>query len=160
MAAVREPFEETGLILGHRMEQPPRTRSTHWQPFFRQGFVPALDKLGYFARAITPPGRPRRFDARFFLADAAAIAGDSEDFSRATEELSHLHWVPVATARRLNLPFITEVVLEQAEITWDSVLAVKGRGAWQGNALRFRCGVRASVWERTQWHLALVVEGM
>ena len=48
-----------------------------------------------------------------FLADAAHVAGDPDDFSRAADELSHLHWVPLAEARRLNLPFITEVVLAE-----------------------------------------------
>jgi len=107
MAAVRETFEETGLILGHRMEQPPRTRSTHWQPFFRQGFVPALDKLGYFARAITPPGMVRRFDARFFTVDARHMHGDV----RGNGELGDLHWVDLAEAPDLPLAPITELVL-------------------------------------------------
>ncbi|MFA5538089.1 MAG: DNA mismatch repair protein MutT, partial [Gemmobacter sp.] len=61
----------------------------------------------------TPPGRPRRFDARFFLADAGAVAGNPEDFSRAQDELSHLQWVPLLRARSFDLPFITEVVLAE-----------------------------------------------
>ena len=64
-------------------------------------------------RAITPPGRPRRFDARFFLVDAAEIASDLDDFSAASEELSHLQWVPLPRARDYDLPFITEVVLAE-----------------------------------------------
>ena len=44
-----------------------------------------------------------------------AIAGDLDDFSAACEELSHLHWVPLADARKLNLPFITEVVLAEVQ---------------------------------------------
>ncbi|MRX51268.1 NUDIX domain-containing protein [Paracoccus sp. S-4012] len=64
-------------------------------------------------RAITPPGRPRRFDARFFVVDAADVTGDPDDFSAAEDELSHLHWVPLTEARRLDLPFITEVVLAE-----------------------------------------------
>ena len=42
--------------------------------FFAHGIVPRLDALDLIARAITPPNRTRRFDARFFMADADAIA--------------------------------------------------------------------------------------
>ena len=82
-----------------------------WRGFAAAGFLPAAAPLTFVFRAITPPGRPRRFDARFLLADAAHVAGDLDDFSRAADELSHLRWVPMAEAPRLNLPFITEVVL-------------------------------------------------
>ena len=70
-------------------------------------------RLRFIFRAITPPGSPRRFDARFFLADAAQIAGPLDDFSAAEDELSHLHWVPLAETRHLDLPFITEIVLAE-----------------------------------------------
>ena len=67
--------------------------------------------LRFVFRAITPPGRPRRFDARFFLVEARDIAGDSLDASG--EELAHLQWLTLAGARALPLPFITEVVLSE-----------------------------------------------
>ena len=66
-------------------------------------------------RAITPPGAPRRFDARFLLADAAGLAGDPDDFSRASDELSLLQWIPLDEVRTFDLPFITEVVLAEIE---------------------------------------------
>ena len=56
------------------------------------------------------PGRPRRFDARFFMIDANAIASDLDDFSAACDELSHLSWIPLDEVRKFDLPFITEVV--------------------------------------------------
>ena len=87
--ALREMAEETGLTL-----------------------APAAP-LAFLFRAITPAGPPRRFDARFFLADAAQLPGDTDDFSAATDELSHLHWTPLTEARHLDLPFITEVVLAE-----------------------------------------------
>lgn len=90
-AALRELAEETGLTLSATTE-------------------PALR---FIFRAITPPGRSRRFDARFFVIDAARIAGDPEDFSAASDELSHLHWIGTDAARTLDLPFITEVVLAE-----------------------------------------------
>ncbi|MFN4153118.1 MAG: NUDIX hydrolase [Paracoccaceae bacterium] len=92
-AALRELREETGLVIAPTV-------------------APALR---FVFRAITPPGRTRRFDARFFLADAAHLTGSPDDFSAAGDELSHLHWIGLAEARALDLPFITEVVL--AEVT-------------------------------------------
>ena len=57
--------------------------------------------------------RPRLADARFFLMPAEALAGDPDDFSAAEDELGHLHWVPLAEARDLDLPFVTEVALAE-----------------------------------------------
>ena len=112
VCAIRELWEETGLALGQpgpwQGPVPPG-----WQGFAAAGLCPDAAGLRFVFRAITPPGRPRRFDARFFLADAALLHGDPDDFSRASDELSHLHWVPVTEARHLNLPFITEVVLTE-----------------------------------------------
>lgn len=110
VAAIRELWEETGLVLGTPGPWS-GTVPEDWQGFAATGHLPAAAPLSFVFRAITPPGRPRRFDARFFLADAAHVMGDPDDFSRASDELSHLHWVPLAEARKLNLPFITEVVL-------------------------------------------------
>lgn len=111
-AAVRETWEETGLILGE-----PGVWSdapADWKEFAATGHRPTAQGLRFFFRAITPRGRPRRFDARFFLADVRLVRGDPDDFSRASDELSRLQWVPIARARTLDLPFITEVVLAEA----------------------------------------------
>ncbi len=67
LAAVRETFEETGILIGERGAAP-RTRSPAWMKFFAHGIAPRLDTLTFIARAITPPNRTRRFDARFFMA--------------------------------------------------------------------------------------------
>ncbi len=109
MAAIRELWEETGLALAHTAA--PRAGPPGWEAFFAAGHRPAADRLDFIFRAITPPGRPRRFDARFFLVPAEAVSGPLDDFSRASGELSHLAWVSLAEARALDLPFITEVVL-------------------------------------------------
>jgi 8-oxo-dGTP pyrophosphatase MutT (NUDIX family) len=120
MAAIRELWEETGLALAHPgCVRPdvaqPTGLTADWQSFFDAGHHPAADALEFIFRAITPPGRPRRFDARFFLADAARIGGDPDDFSGASGELTFLRWLTLAEARKLDLPFITEVVLAEVE---------------------------------------------
>ncbi|NRA98407.1 MAG: NUDIX hydrolase [Rhodobacteraceae bacterium] len=110
-AAIREVWEETGLILGQRGEW--AAPNDDWTEFAATGHAPDASALRFVFRAVTPPGRPRRFDARFFLCDAGALSGNIDDFSRASDELSHLQWVPVAEARAFDLPFITEVVLSE-----------------------------------------------
>lgn len=116
-AAIRELWEETGLALAQRGTT---VLPEGWSGFADRGLVPDASGLRFFFRAITPPGRSRRFDARFFLADAARIAGDPDDFSAASDELGHLHWLPLSEARRLDLPFITEVVLAEVAALADS----------------------------------------
>ena len=112
-AAVRELWEEAGLMLGFTgaWEGP---LPEDWQAFANAGRRPSPAAVRYIFRAITPPGRTRRFDARFFLAEADTIEADLDDFSHACEELSHLHWIELSEARRLDLPFVTEVVLAEA----------------------------------------------
>ncbi len=114
-AAIRELWEETGLILGQHGIWP-EIPAGDWASFAATGHLPVAHPLQFVFRAITPPGSPRRFDARFFLLDADEIANDPDDFSAAQEELSHLQWVPLARARHeYDLPFITEVVLAEVE---------------------------------------------
>ena len=113
-AAIRELWEEAGLMLA-RPGAWPGLAPADWRAFAEAGLRPAGDALRFLFRAVTPPGRTRRFDARFFLARAEDLLGDPDDFSRATDELSHLHWIALAEARQLDLPFITEVVLAEAE---------------------------------------------
>ncbi|MEP5732310.1 MAG: NUDIX hydrolase [Sulfitobacter sp.] len=114
VAAVRELWEETGLILGEpgTWEGPP---PADWTSFAATGHLPAAAALQFNFRALTPPGRPRRFDARFFLVDADDINSDLDDFGAASDELSHLQWVPLTKARSFDMPFITEVVLAEVE---------------------------------------------
>lgn len=111
-AAIRELWEETGLIYGTPGQWTGPVPEA-WESFAATGHVPSAEGFAFVFRARTPVGRPRRFDARFFLVDAAQLASDPDDFSRASDELSHLHWVPVGDARRYDLPFITQVVMAE-----------------------------------------------
>ena len=111
-AAIRELWEEAGLRLA-RPGTWAGTPPTDWQGFAADGLCPDASALHFVFRAITPPKRPRRFDARFFLADANALHGDADDFSAASDELSHLRWIAIDDIGGLDLPFITEVILAE-----------------------------------------------
>ena len=114
MAAIRETFEETGLIVGETNASLLKTRSLQWRDFLQHNINPRLDTLHYIARAITPPYRNRRFDARFFMADADIIQ-DGEHLPQGSGELLEIHWVTLAEARQLELPNITRIVLTEVE---------------------------------------------
>ena len=110
-AAIRELWEETGQIIGKPGSW--RDAPRGWRGFAARGYRPDGAALEYFFRAVTPKGRSRRFDARFFLAHAHDLVTDPDDFTEAEDELSHLQWVPLQEARTFDLPFITEVVLAE-----------------------------------------------
>jgi 8-oxo-dGTP pyrophosphatase MutT (NUDIX family) len=112
LAAVRETFEETGLMLGVRRAFEAPVEAGAWSAFVAEGIQPDLSGVHFIARAITPPGFPRRFDARFFAVDAGAIAHRQDGVVHAGAELVELVWMPIHEARRLRLPVITEMVLE------------------------------------------------
>ena len=113
LAAIRETCEETGLLLGRRIAEPPTVPNESWRAFAEAGVAPDLSALHFIARAITPPGRSRRFDARFFVADAESIAHRIEGVVGPDAELDELVWIPVAEAKQLDLPTITHIVVEE-----------------------------------------------
>jgi 8-oxo-dGTP pyrophosphatase MutT (NUDIX family) len=115
LAAIRETFEETGLLLGKRTETMPDVPDGPWDAFAKAGVLPDLAALHFIVRAITPPRRPRRFDARFFAADASAIAHKVDGIVSPDSELVELVWLPIAEAKQLDLPTITQVALDELQ---------------------------------------------
>jgi 8-oxo-dGTP pyrophosphatase MutT (NUDIX family) len=115
LAAIRETCEETGLLVGREGEAfaPP---SPGWQPFAEARLVPDLSVLTFFARAITPPGRPRRFDTRFFVADRRAAKAGRDGVAGPDGEFVELKWLTCAEARAANTPSITKVMVEEIEM--------------------------------------------
>lgn len=106
VAAVREAFEEAGVLLAHRDGMPvdaefladpevvamraalaARDTDTDWRPFLRaHGLVLDLAALVPFAWWITPHGLHRRYSTRFFLAavppgQAAALGHDGDEMT-------------------------------------------------------------------------------
>src|SRR6266581_3435748 len=89
-AAIRELFEEAGVLLAYRTgeilaineEDVPRFAAYRQAFHQRRGSLVELaqaeklrlatDHLGYFAHWITPEGMPKRFDTHFFITTAPA----------------------------------------------------------------------------------------
>jgi 8-oxo-dGTP pyrophosphatase MutT (NUDIX family) len=119
LAAIRETFEETGLLLGLPKSAVPAdpglTPSATWAAFAQRAAQPDLANIRFVARAITPPGRPRRFDTRFFTADAGAVSHRVDGVVGPDTELVELVWIPIAEAKRLDMPAITGVALDELE---------------------------------------------
>jgi len=114
LAAIRETCEETGLLLGIRAESHDIPAGP-WEAFARHGVLPDLSAIHFVGRAITPPGRPRRFDARFFTMDASAIAHRIEGITGPDAELVELVWMPLKDAEQLDMPAVTSVMLEELD---------------------------------------------
>jgi 8-oxo-dGTP pyrophosphatase MutT (NUDIX family) len=92
VAAVRELFEETGLLLGERKGE---------------RLLADLSALDYLCRAVTPPTRAMRFNARFLLAPAEALSGEIGG----SGELEKLGWYALSDALNAELAHITRKIL-------------------------------------------------
>lgn len=99
IAAIRETFEEAGLMLAYHgddmvaFDDPvQRERFAAYRPSLHSGSVSlleicqqeglrlAVDQIHFYNRFVTPEGRPRRFDTRFFIAAAPeAQTGQHDD---------------------------------------------------------------------------------
>ena len=110
VAAVRETFEEVGLLLGKQIEKP-KDVPKEWIGFLDRGLAPALDELELVMRAITPTYSPKRFDARFFIADADKAEGKVAG----SGELEEIQWVTIDEAIALPLADVTEAVVRQVQ---------------------------------------------
>jgi 8-oxo-dGTP pyrophosphatase MutT (NUDIX family) len=115
IAAIREACEETGLCLGRKGNGAVPSLQGPWKPFSEAGLLPDPSGLFLIARAITPPGRVRRFDTRFFTADASAIAHRVEGVIHADAELVELVWVEIGSKPLADLHPMTRNVLNELE---------------------------------------------
>jgi len=109
LTAIRETFEETGLIVGRPADvggkAPPG-----WEGYYWQGVAPCLRGFHFIGRAITPPYRPKRYDARFFMAEAEEVLIDERPPMDGAE-LSDLQWVTLEDAMALDIPTVTQFML-------------------------------------------------
>ena len=123
MAAVRELFEEVGILLArsvHRLadaDDCDRVRelvaagSTFHAALETGGLEPAFDELALFARWVTPSPMSRRYDARFYLARSPADQSIHPQEGEVTDWL----WITPQQALvddRVTLVYATREVLE------------------------------------------------
>ncbi len=94
VAAARELFEETGLLLGEKKGE---------------RILADLSALDYLCRAVTPSTRAMRFNARFLLAPAERVSGEISG----SGELEGLDWYPLSRARSAQLAAITYKILAE-----------------------------------------------
>jgi 8-oxo-dGTP pyrophosphatase MutT (NUDIX family) len=146
-AALRETFEETGLLLAMRSGEgtPTRSDAPHWQAYCARRAQPAFGQVDFVCRAITPTYSKRRYNTRFFLADGAraegGLTGDGE--------LEDLAWRPLGEIEALQLVDVTQFVLVEALRRWRAALAVGAETArlfcYRGQTARWRIGT-AGIW--------------
>lgn len=109
VAAIRETFEETGLLVAAG-----EGSGSEWH----NKIGPRLGAVDYFFRAITPPNRVRRFDARFFCADASAaqgaLGGDGELLNLAWFSLDEISGLEMAGITRIALAEFRRVLADPA----------------------------------------------
>src|ERR1700722_1110831 len=115
VAAIREACEDAGLCLGRKGSGAAPKLEGAWKPFTEAGLLPDPSGLFLIARAITPPGRVRRFDTRFFTADASAIPHRVEGVIHPDAELVELVWVEIGSKPLADLHPMTRNVLGELE---------------------------------------------
>src|SRR6476619_4811751 len=115
IAAIRVACEETGLCLGRKSDGTMPKLEGPWLPFSAARLLPDPSSLFLIARAITPPGRVRRFDTRFFTADASSIAHRVEGVIHADAELVELVWVEIGSKPLADAHAMTKNVLAELD---------------------------------------------
>lgn len=116
MAAIRETFEEAGLLLAKAA--PPRTAVGPWREFLAQGALADLEALRFVGRAVTPPFVHKRFDARFFMADAERLT--SLERQPDCGELDQIDWLDIDDALGLNLADVTRMMVSEVVARLDN----------------------------------------
>ena len=119
ICAIRETYEEAGLFIA-KQTAANSLKGEDWQAFKDRGLLPDLSPLRFIGRAITPPGRSRRFDTRFFAVDASHIADRLAEGTGPSGELEDLHWLTIADAHDLDLPRITKEILHELSLRLQS----------------------------------------
>ncbi len=106
MAAIRETFEETGLLIGQRGDVGP-VAGASWRRMREGGLAPSLAPLDFVGRAVTPTFQPIRFNARFFFAGAEHVQGSLVQGG----ELEDLRWIALGSVADYRMADVTRYML-------------------------------------------------
>jgi 8-oxo-dGTP pyrophosphatase MutT (NUDIX family) len=111
-AALRETWEEVGVLVGRPAKSEPAVPATRpiERAYCERGLVAAFDVLTYVGRAITPSHSNRRFNTRFFLSDGANVFGEPIS----TEELEDVRWYPLGQHLLASFRDVTQFMLARA----------------------------------------------
>jgi 8-oxo-dGTP pyrophosphatase MutT (NUDIX family) len=111
-AAVRETWEEAGVLVGRSAASPPAVPATRpiERAYREHGLVAAMDLLTYVGRAITPSHSNRRFNTRFFLSDGGNVFGEPA----ASEELEDVRWYSIGRHPLESFRDVTRFMLARA----------------------------------------------
>ncbi len=133
IAAIRETFEEAGLLLAYAgdslvsfADMQTHDRYDAYRPRLHAGELSlldichieglrlAVDQVHFYNRFVTPLGRPRRFDTRFFI----AAAPESQRGQHDTKETVDSIWITPQealarhAAKEFDLMNVTRMQLE------------------------------------------------
>ena len=111
-AALRETWEEAGVLIGRAATAAPATAAAApvERAYREHGLAAAMDLLTYVGRAITPSHSFRRFNTRFFLGDGGDVFGEPA----VSEELEDVRWHPVAGDMLESFRDVTRFMLARA----------------------------------------------
>lgn len=113
IAAIREAWEECGLLLAHPPAPPLHVQGAFGTALLERGLRPDHGALVPFAHWITPAHSPKRFDTHFF----AAVAPEGQDAIHDGHEAVECAWlrpaevIAEAAAGRRTLVFATRLNL-------------------------------------------------
>jgi len=109
LAAVRETWEETGLLLGQAVKDGERNLNhASYDAFRKSGKRPDISDIEVFGRAITPPHRHKRFDAWFFHKHLGNIAPPK---IKDSAELLNVDWFTFDQIKNLEQQRATTMML-------------------------------------------------
>ncbi|MBL4720129.1 MAG: NUDIX domain-containing protein, partial [Alphaproteobacteria bacterium] len=114
-AAIRETWEESGLLIGEPGKIDDSEKSPLHNAYADAGIRPGSAKLDYIGRAITPTRSPIRFNTRFFLTRATETHG----ILHLNSELEDIGWRTVSeTLNDLKIMKVTDFALRAAVDYW------------------------------------------